>query len=105
MKWNLRVADSISPTARVTSCKDWINTCGMYTTEEECRAVAINYQAPGRTTTTTIRGACRMAGSVCVENRATAVSFGACTWEDVNPNVGGGTVTPTPAGNPVLIQH
>lgn len=105
VKWNLRVADSISPTARVTSCKDWINTCGMYTTEEECRAVAINYQAPGRTTTTTIRGACRMAGSVCVENRATAVSFGACTWEDVNPNVGGGTVTPTPAGNPVLIQH
>jgi len=86
VKWNLRVADSINPTARVTSCQDWIDTCGMYTTPDECRAVEINYQRPGRNTTTLVRGACRMSGSVCIENRAVAVSYGACTRTGVIPN-------------------
>jgi hypothetical protein len=79
VKWNLRVADSISPTAKVTSCQDWIDTCGMYTTAEECKAVVINYQRPGRNTTLPVQSACKMAGSVCIENRPVAVSYGACT--------------------------
>ena len=87
VKWNLRVADSISPTARVTSCQDWIDTCGLYTTAEDCNNVVINYQRPNRNTTTTVRGACRMAGSVCVENRSVAVSYGACTRNGVVPPV------------------
>lgn len=87
VKWNLRVADSISPTARVTSCQDWIDTCGLYTTAEDCNNVVINYQRPGRNTTTTVRSACRMAGSVCVENRSVAVSHGACTRNGVVPPV------------------
>lgn len=85
VKWNLRVADSISPTARVTSCADWIATCGMYTTAEDCKAVQINYQKPGRNTTTLVRGACKMSGSVCIENRSVAVSYGACTRDGRNP--------------------
>ena len=87
VKWNLRVADSISPTARVTSCQDWIDTCGMYTTPDECRAVEINYQRPGRNTTTLIRSACRMSGSVCIENRSVAVSYGACPRNGIPPVV------------------
>lgn len=85
VKWNLRVADSISPTAKVTSCQDWIDTCGMYTTAEECKAVVINYQKPGRNTTVSVRGACRMAGSVCIENRPVAVSYGACDRNGLIP--------------------
>ena len=78
VKWDLRVADSISPTARVVSCQDWIDTCGMYTTATDCNNVAINYQQPGRNTTNLVRNACVMSGSVCIENRSVAVSYGAC---------------------------
>ena len=107
VKWNLRVADSISPTARVTSCEDWIATCGMYTTEEDCNAVEINYQRPGRNTTTLVRSACRMSGSVCVENRSVAVSYGACERNSVSPIVTPvGPVTPVNPGTaPAVIQH
>lgn len=99
VKWNLRVADSISPTGRVTSCQDWINTCGMYTTAEDCNNVVINYQAPGRITTTTIRSACRMAGSVCVESIA-AVSYGVCPLNASGQNNSG-----TAQSDVRLIQH
>jgi len=101
VKWALHVADSISPTARVTSCQDWIDTCGMYTTAAECANVEINYQRPGRNTTTLVRGACRMSGSVCIENRPVAVSYGACTRNGVVPQP-----TPVnPGSNPQIIQH
>lgn len=106
VKWNLRVADSISPTARVTSCEDWIATCGMYTTEEDCNAVEINYQRPGRNTTTLVRSACRMSGSVCIENRSVAVSYGACE-RNFRPITPIGPVGPVGPGTdvPVVIQH
>ena len=107
VKWNLRVADSISPTARVTSCEDWIATCGMYTTPEDCNAVEINYQRPGRNTTTLVRSACRMSGSVCIENRSVAVSYGACPRDGISPVVPPvGPVTPVNPGDvPAVIQH
>ncbi|MBP5794938.1 MAG: hypothetical protein J6W41_02890 [Alphaproteobacteria bacterium] len=107
VKWNLRVADSISPTARVTSCEDWIATCGMYTTPEDCNAVEINYQRPGRNTTTLVRSACRMSGSVCIENRSVARSYGACPRDGISPVVPPvGPVTPVNPGDvPAVIQH
>lgn len=107
VKWNLRVADSISPTARVTSCEDWIATCGMYTTPEDCNAVEINYQRPGRNTTTLVRSACRMSGSVCIENRSVARSYGACPRNGISPVVPPvGPVTPVNPGDiPAVIQH
>ena len=108
VKWNLRVADSISPTARVTSCADWIATCGMYTTAEDCKAVQINYQKPGRNTTTLVRSACKMSGSVCIENRSVAVSYGACTRDGRDPT----PITPNQPDTPwasttdvKVIQH
>ena len=108
VKWNLRVADSISPTARVTSCEDWIATCGMYTTEDDCNAVEINYQRPGRNTTTLVRSACRMSGSVCIENRSVAISYGACPRNGIPPVVPPvGPITPVNGGTdvPAVIQH
>lgn len=108
VKWNLRVADSISPTARVTSCEDWIATCGMYTTEDDCNAVEINYQRPGRNTTTLVRSACRMSGSVCIENRSVAISYGACPRNGIPPIVPPvGPITPVNGGTdvPAVIQH
>ena len=120
VKWNLRVADSINPTARVTSCLDWINTCGLYKTEEECKAVEINYQRPNRNTTVLVRSACVMSGSVCIENRPVAVSYGACDpdedptepGEEPGEEPGGeepgtepGTGGTTRGGGTSIIQH
>ena len=78
VKWNLHITDTITPTAKVTSCQDWINTCGMYTSPSDCNAVEINYQKAGRNTVQHVLSACVMSGSVCIENRPVAVSYGAC---------------------------
>ena len=103
VKWNLRVADSISPTARVTSCQDWINTCGMYSAAD-CESVVINYQAPGRNTTNPVYSACAKAGSVCVENRPVAISYGACPND--NSQSGNNSQTNTASyGTVSLITH
>ena len=104
VKWNLRVADSISPTARVTSCQDWIDTCGLYTTAEDCNNVVINYQRPNRNTTTEVRSACRMSGSVCIENRSVAVSYGACTRSGIVPPVGPITPVNPNANNQAVLD-
>ncbi len=104
VKWNLRVADSISPTARVTSCQDWIDTCGLYTTAEDCNNVVINYQRPNRNTTTEVRSACRMSGRVCIENRSVAVSYGACTRSGIVPPVGPITPVNPNANNQAVLD-
>ena len=105
VKWNLRVADSISPTARVTSCQDWIDTCGMYTTQADCNAVVINYQRPGRNTTVPVRSACRMAGSVGIENRSVAVAYGACPRNGVIPQPVGPVTPVAPNAGVDVIEH
>lgn len=78
VKWNLRLPDTISPTATVVDCDSWRNACGTITDLNQCANAQINYRPVGASTTTLIPGACVASGSACIENYPVAKSFGAC---------------------------
>lgn len=77
VKWNLRLPDTVSPTATVIDCATWKSACGQYTDMNQCNNVAVNYK-PKSGSTTLVRSACVASGSVCIENDAVAKSYGAC---------------------------
>ncbi len=78
VKWNLQVPDTVAPTAMVTDCNSWKQTCDMFKDLNQCAVAQINYKPAGAKTTTLIRSACRVSGSTCIENYPVAKSFGAC---------------------------
>ena len=78
VKWNLRLPDTIAPTAMVTDCQSWRDTCAMYNDLNDCKKAQFNYRPADAKTTTLIRAACIPSGSVCVENSPVAKSYGAC---------------------------
>ncbi len=78
VKWNLRLPDTVMPTASAVDCKSWKLSCAQYTDLEQCKAAAINYKPNIDGTITLVRSACAVSGSVCIENAAVAQSYGAC---------------------------
>ena len=78
VKWNLRLPDTISPTATVTDCASWKQTCATLTDLNQCNAAQINYKPAGAATVTLIPAACTASGSACIENYPVAKSYGAC---------------------------
>jgi hypothetical protein len=78
VKWNLRVPDVIAPTALVTDCQSWKNTCAAFADLEQCADAQFNYKPAGAPTTTLVRSACKVSGSACIENYPVARSYGAC---------------------------
>lgn len=78
VKWNLRVPDVIAPTATITDCQSWKNTCATFGDLEQCADAQFNYRPAGATTTTLVRSACTVSGSACIENYPVAKSHGAC---------------------------
>ena len=78
VKWNLRLPDVVAPTATISDCVSWRNTCATFTDLEQCKSAQFNYKPAGAATTTLIHGACTVSGSACVENYAVAKSHGAC---------------------------
>ena len=78
VKWNLRVPDVIAPTATITDCQSWKNTCATFTDLEQCADAQFNYKPAGAPTATLVRSACKVSGSVCIENYPVAKSQGAC---------------------------
>ncbi len=78
VKWNLRLPDTIAPTAQVSDCTSWKNTCAMYTDLNQCAAAQFNYKPADASTVTLVRSPCAVSGSVCVENYTVAKSHGAC---------------------------
>ncbi len=81
VKWNLRLPDTVAPTAKVTDCADWQRTCATFTDLNQCKSVEINYQPDGAIAPTLIRAACMPSGSECIENTSVAKSYGACKYE------------------------
>ncbi len=78
VKWNLRVPDTVMPTTTAVDCKSWKLACAQYTDLNQCKAAAVNYKPVIDGTITLVRSACKVSGSVCIENEVVAKSFGAC---------------------------
>ena len=78
IKWNLRLPDTISPTAMVVDCDSWKQACATFTDLNQCKAAQINYKPVNAVTTTLVPTACTVSGSVCIENYPVAKSYGAC---------------------------
>ncbi|MBQ5699924.1 MAG: hypothetical protein IIV74_01355, partial [Alphaproteobacteria bacterium] len=78
VKWNLHVPDVIAPSATVSDCQSWRNTCATFADLEQCEEAQFNYKPAGAPTTTLIRSVCSVSGSACIENYPVAKSHGAC---------------------------
>ncbi len=78
VKWNLRLPDTILPTALVVDCNSWKTACGTIKDISQCAAAQVNYKPAGVQRTTLVDSACTVSGSVCIENYPVAVSNGAC---------------------------
>ena len=78
VKWNLRVPDVVAPTATITDCQSWKNTCATFADLEQCAAAQFNYKPAGALTTTLVFSVCMVSGSACIENYPVAQSQGAC---------------------------
>lgn len=78
VKWNLRLPDTIAPTAQVADCDSWKRACATLTDLNQCKSAQINYKPADAETTTLVRSACAVSGSTCIENYPVARSYGAC---------------------------
>ena len=78
VKWNLRVPDVVAPTATITDCQSWKNTCATFADLEQCATAQFNYKPAGASTTTLVYSVCTVSGSACIENYTVAQSQGAC---------------------------
>ena len=78
VKWNLRVPDVVAPTATITDCQSWKNTCATFADLEQCAVAQFNYKPAGASTTTLVYSVCMVSGSACIENYTVAQSQGAC---------------------------
>ncbi|MDL2295968.1 hypothetical protein LJC18_04145 [Lachnospiraceae bacterium OttesenSCG-928-E19] len=78
VKWNLRLPDTIMPTAMVVDCGSWRDACNTMHDYTDCTKAAINYRPADAKSTKLINAACTLSGSVCIENYPVAVSNGAC---------------------------
>ena len=78
VKWNLRVPDVVAPTATITDCQSWKNTCATFADLEQCAAAQFNYKPAGAPTTILVSSACKVSGSACIENYRVAHFYHAC---------------------------
>ena len=78
VKWNLRVPDVVAPTATITDCQSWKNTCATFADLKQCADAKFNYKPAGASTTTLVYSVCTVSGSACIENYTVAQSQGAC---------------------------
>lgn len=78
VKWNLRLPDTIMPTATATDCTSWKNACATLKDLNQCAAAQLNYKPVNSTNTQLVNTACVVSGSTCVDNHPVAISYGAC---------------------------
>ena len=78
VKWNLRVPDIVAPTATITDCQSWKNTCATFADLEQCADAQFNYKPAGASTTMLVSSVCTVSGSACIENYRVAHLYRAC---------------------------
>ncbi|HOY47496.1 MAG TPA: hypothetical protein PLZ05_02760, partial [Alphaproteobacteria bacterium] len=78
VKWNLRLPDTIMPTATATDCASWTKACETLKDLNQCTIAQVNYKPVNSMNTTLVNTACAVSGSTCTVNYPVAVSNGAC---------------------------
>ncbi|MCM1295695.1 MAG: hypothetical protein NC311_09150 [Muribaculaceae bacterium] len=81
VKWNLRLPESVAPTAHAVDCNSWRRACSEITDLDQCKRAQINYKPSDAPAITLVHSACIPSGSVCIENYPVAKSYGACVPE------------------------
>lgn len=75
VKWNLRLPDTVSPTAAVVDRASWEQACSQFNSKlADCPKVQINFKSKGKYEL--IQSACRISGSICIINDALLSSHG-----------------------------
>ena len=71
VKWNLKLPDTVSPTAVVVDVASWQQACSQFNSRlMDCPYVQVNLQLPNAPTYQLINAACVQSGSVCIPNAA-----------------------------------
>ncbi|MBN1281752.1 MAG: hypothetical protein JW985_02160 [Alphaproteobacteria bacterium] len=78
VKWNLRLPDTIMPTATATDCASWTKACETLKDLNQCTIAQVNYKPVNSMNTTLVNTACAVSGSTCTVNYPVAVSNSAC---------------------------
>ena len=76
VKWNLHLPDTVSPTSAVLDRASWEQACKQFNSRiQDCSKVQINLKDE-KGKYTLVQSACKVSGSVCLINDATAKSHG-----------------------------
>ena len=78
VKWNLKLPDTVAPTANVVNCETWRDTCADFTDENLCKSAQFIYRPTPESPSMLVHSACVPAGGTCIENYSVARSYGAC---------------------------
>ena len=71
VKWNLKLPDTVAPTAVVVDVASWQQACSQFNNRlMDCPYVQVNLQLPNAPTYQLINAACVQSGSVCIPNQA-----------------------------------
>ncbi len=71
VKWNLKLPDTISPTAVVSDVASWQQACSQFNDRlMDCAAVSVNLKRPNSSVYELVQGACVQSGSVCIPNKS-----------------------------------
>ena len=71
VKWNLKLPDTVAPTAVVVDVASWQQACSQFNSRlMDCPYVQVNLQLPNAPTYQLINAACVQSGSVCIPNAA-----------------------------------
>lgn len=72
VKWNLKLPDTVAPTAVVSDVASWQQGCAQFNSRlMDCPYVQVNLQSPGHSTYQLVNAACVVSGSVCIPNEST----------------------------------
>ena len=72
VKWNLKLPDTVAPTAVVSDVASWQQGCAQFNSRlMDCPYVQVNLQSPGHSTYQLVSAACVVSGSVCIPNEST----------------------------------
>ena len=72
VKWNLKLPDTVAPTAVVSDVASWQQACSQFNSRlMDCPYVQVNLKKKNSSVYELVSGACVVSGSVCIPNKST----------------------------------